>query len=168
MDSAAQLRPARPEEAAALSAIAWEAKAALGYAEPLLQRWRAALRIDAATIRQQIVQVAVCDGSVAGFFCLCFDAAAARLEHLWVRPAQQRRGIGLALLQEAVGVAATRGARSMRIDAEPRAEAFYGRAGFERVGVVAAPIPGEPERVRPQMQRDLPSTRRPGNAGSQN
>jgi ribosomal protein S18 acetylase RimI-like enzyme len=151
-----QLRPARPQEAAALSAIALEAKAALGYAEPLLQSWREALRIDAETIRQQLVQVATCEGTVAGFFCVDIAAAEARLEHLWVKPALQGRGAGSALMQEALRLASSRGARTMLIDAEPKAEAFYRRMGFERIGTVAAPIPGEPGRVRPQMRRELP------------
>ena len=150
-----QLRPARPEEAAALSAIAHEAKAALGYGESLLQGGREALSLDPQTIRQQLVQVAVCEGMVAGFFCVQMAGAEARLEHLWVKPALQRRGVGRLLMQEALRLAGSRGARCMMIDAEPKAEAFYCRMGFERIGAIAAPIPQAPDRVRPQLRRTL-------------
>lgn len=37
------------------------------------------------------------------------------------------------------------------VDADPNAESFYLESGAVRRGVVPAPIPGEPERVRPQL-----------------
>jgi hypothetical protein len=37
------------------------------------------------------------------------------------------------------------------IDADPHAEAFYRACGALRIGGVAAPIDGQPQRVRPQL-----------------
>lgn len=93
--------------------------------------------------------------AVAGFFCLSRASARARLEHLWVDPRYQRRGIGAALLAEALRLARQRGAATVEVDAEPAAEAFYRRQGFERITALAAPIPGNAARPRPQMRLEL-------------
>lgn len=157
MAAAVRLGPALPGQAPELSRIARAAKAALGYAPELLRAWHAELLIDAETIRRHQVRVAWCGEAIVGFFCLSCSGAEARIEHLWVDPCHQRRGIGAALLEEAVRLAAERGAAAVEADAEPSAEAFYRLQGFERVTTLAAPIPGEAARVRPQMRRRLPS-----------
>lgn len=148
------LRPARPEDAAELSRIALGAKAALGYAPQLIGRWRAELTIDARIIREhQVWAACLKDGRIAGFFCLVLCGGGARLDHLWVATDCQRQGIGSLLMDKAWALAIECRAGAVSIDAEPQAEAFYLRQGFRRVAVVAAPIPGSPQRVRPQMLR---------------
>lgn len=153
-EAALSLRPARPEDAAELSRIALGAKAALGYAPQLIGRWRAELSIDARIIREHLVWAACLeDGRIAGFFSLILCDGGARLDHLWVATDCQRQGIGGRLMDKAWVLAIEHHAGAVSIDAEPLAEAFYLRQGFHRVAVVAAPIPGSPERMRPQMLR---------------
>lgn len=96
------------------------------------------------------------DGVVAGFFSLMLAEEGARLDHLWVAPGAQRRGIGSLLLDQAWALAIEHRASAVSIDAEPLAELFYQRYGFHRIAVVPAPIPGDPQRVRPQMLRRCP------------
>ena len=73
------------------------------------------------------------------------------LEHFWVLPGQMGKGVGRALLVYARGLAAAGGANRISIDADPYAERFYRACGANTVDIKAAPIPGMPQRVRPQM-----------------
>jgi len=149
--SALTLRAARADEHAALTAIAMQAKAHWGYAQADLVRWRADLTVTGASIAALPTVLAERDGMVLGFFQLRLDAAGADLEHLWVQPDQIGQGIGRALLMRALDEIAEAGHGTLHIDADPHAERFYRACGALRVGVVAAPIEGEPQRVRPQM-----------------
>ena len=79
------------------------------------------------------------------------DGSPWELEHLWVHPDWLRRGIGRALLARAMEAAAEKGEAALLIDADPHAEAFYLAAGAQRVGAVAAPIAGQPDRVLPRL-----------------
>ena len=151
-ESALRLRPAVAEDAARLTEIALAAKAALGYSPQLIEGWRAELTVDAAMLRSQSIWLAECGDQAAGFLGLILMPAAARLDHLWVAPHWQRRGIGGALLRHAFQLAAAAGATMLETDAEPLAEPFYLRQGFVRTGIVAAPIPGDAGRGRPQMR----------------
>ncbi|HWY23436.1 MAG TPA: GNAT family N-acetyltransferase [Nevskia sp.] len=152
MSAAPLLRPARPDEAARLSRIAQAAKAALGYSAELLESWRAELTIDPDLLQRQTIWVLECDGALQGFFSLHAFRGGATLSHLWVDPPAQRRGFGSMLLRKALQLAAAGRAQTLQVDAEPSAETFYRRHGLEKVGEIAAPIPGEPQRVRPQMR----------------
>jgi GNAT superfamily N-acetyltransferase len=73
---------------------------------------------------------------------------------LFVDPDAMRRGIGQALLADALGIAAGAGATRVRIEADPNATPFYERAGAVRVGdVPSGSIPG---RVLPLLELDVP------------
>jgi len=152
-----RLRPAVAEDAAQLSEIALTAKAALGYSPQLIEGWRAELSIDARIIHDHLVWVACRDDdSIAGFFSLILAGGGAHLDHLWVAPACQGLGIGSLLMDKAWALAIEHRASAVSVDAESLAEAFYERQGFHRIAVVAAPIPGNPQRLRPQMLRLCP------------
>jgi len=145
------LRAARADEHAALTALARRAKAHWGYPADALARWHDALTVTRASIESLPTAVAERDGVVVGFFQLRLNEPDAALEHLWVQPEQIGHGIGRALLQRALGDSRAAGHGRLCIDADPHAEAFYRACGAERVGEVAAPIEGQPQRVRPQM-----------------
>ena len=145
------LRAARADEHAALTALARRAKAHWGYPAAALARWHDALTVTRASIESLPTAVAERDGAVVGFFQLRLDGPDVALEHLWVQPEQIGQGIGRALLQRAFDETHAAGHQRLCIDADPHAEAFYRACGAERVGLVAAPIEGQPQRVRPQM-----------------
>lgn len=151
-----QLRPARAEEAALLSDIALASKAHWPYPAAQLARWRGDLMVEPAQLDERHARVAEVDGDVAGFVIIAPPQADANaewlLDHLWVVPAHMGRGIGRALLTAAGQLAAAQGASSLHIDADPYAEAFYQALGAQRIGTIAAPIEGQPERQRPQMR----------------
>jgi GNAT superfamily N-acetyltransferase len=145
------LRAARAGEHAALTTIARRAKAHWGYPADALARWHDELTVTRASIESLPTAVAERDGAVVGFFQLRLDGPHAALEHLWVQPEQMGHGVGRALLQRALDETHAAGHQRLCIDADPHAEAFYRACGAQRVGAVAAPIEGHPQRVRPQL-----------------
>ena len=79
------------------------------------------------------------------------------LDNLWVLPSFMNRRIGRFLLAHALKVAARSGALEVTVDADPNAESFYIACGARRRGEIAAPIPGQPDRVRPQLSFKIAS-----------
>ena len=75
------------------------------------------------------------------------------LDNLWVSPRSMRRGVGKALLAHALEVAFRAGATWVTVDSEPNAEPFYLSLGATRCGQIPAPIPRQPNRVRPRQRR---------------
>ena len=146
-----RIRRARAEEAPALSVLALESKQRWGYAPRDIERWRAELGISAAEITAWPTFVAEVGETIAGFYSLVPAADAWVLEHFWVAPAFNRRGIGRALLTHATDTARLAGASSIAIDADPNAEPFYVACGAIRQGAVAAPTTDNPRRSRPQL-----------------
>ncbi len=147
----ASIRPAVAADAPMLSALARRAKASWGYSAAQLDEWDAALTLAPATLAASVAYVCERAAQVAGFYTLRPGPQAWQLEDLWVAPEHMRRGIGGALLRHARAQAAAAGAPAIAIDAEPHAESFYLARGAVRQALVAAPIRGQPERVRPQL-----------------
>jgi GNAT superfamily N-acetyltransferase len=146
-----QIRRARAFEAAALSSLAREAKQRWGYASTDMERWREQLVVNPDDITTNPTFVAEVDDKVVGFYLLVPKSTCWELDHLWVAPRVQRHGIGRALLAHAVDTAHRGGATSIIVDADPNAEPFYIACGAIRQAVVAAPIPSDPGRIRPQL-----------------
>jgi GNAT superfamily N-acetyltransferase len=136
----------RPNEAAALSALALRSKGFWGYDAAFLDACRAELTLtpdQAAAAR--VVRGA--DGTVRGFHLLGpdpgGDPGSGELLMLFVDPTEIGRGIGRALLEDAVRYAARRGWSTLRVEADPGAEAFYVAHGARRVGTVpSGSVPG--------------------------
>lgn len=147
-----QIRHALPAEAGQLTALARRSKAYWGYEEVQLDAWREDLTITPALIEAAHVYVCEADGDIGAFYALLREGETWQLGHLWVLPEQMGRGIGRALLRHAAAEAFEGGAREVLVDADPYAEAFYLACGAERDGDVGAPIPGQPQRRRPQLR----------------
>lgn len=155
MASELLIRSARVDELEALDTIAHAAKAHWGYPEAVLLVWKDDLRIPRAAVAEGRAWVAERGGRPVGVCTIEPRAQGFELSDLWVLPAHMGQGIGRALLRHAVAMARARGARILRIEADPYAEAFYLREGARRVGAEPAPIPGEPGRVRPVLELAL-------------
>ncbi|MDH5538543.1 MAG: GNAT family N-acetyltransferase, partial [Rhizobacter sp.] len=138
-------------EAEALCAIALESKAFWSYSKAQLEAWRGELTVTQGSISTGLAWVADVDGRVAGFFVLAPSPRLWTLEHFWVLPDFMRRGVGRSLLSRAAELAVRGGAEGIAIDADPNAAPFYRACGAMRTGSLAAPIDGQPQRVRPQM-----------------
>lgn len=145
------IRRALADEAAALTEIAHAAKRHWGYPEAWIARWREALTVTPAYIRDHPVFVAAEDGIPRGFYALSVQGTDAILDHLWVTPERMGRGIGRDLFRHAVGTARASGAARLEIDSDPHAEEFYRWMGARRIGEVAADVDGV-RRVLPRLE----------------
>jgi GNAT superfamily N-acetyltransferase len=111
------VRRARADEASALSAIAHAAKARWGYPPAWLTTWDQELTFSPDTFVRMTVLVAE-EARGAGADRVGVAAVERRLtdwslEHFWVIPAAERRGIGRALFAE-VGIVMTGGGALIR------------------------------------------------------
>jgi predicted N-acetyltransferase YhbS len=136
--SALELRAARVEECAALTALAHAAKRHWRYPEEWMRLWAADLTVTPELLRDAVVRVAARGGEVVGFYALDGSTATFELEHFWVRPADMGRGVGRALFEDASRTARAAGACAIQIASDPNAEGFYLRLGARRVGEVAS------------------------------
>ncbi len=150
------IRDATPADAARLSGIAHAAKAHWGYPAAWLELWRAELTLTAADLARLTVRVAAGDdGAPLGFAATSTAGSPRReLEHLWVDPAAMGRGVGRALLRDALRLAHEAGAVGLSILSDPHAADFYRRCGARPAEDVPAPMPGAPERTLPRLHLD--------------
>jgi len=130
--------------------LARRAKAHWGYPAEWLASWDAGLEITPEAIERHRTFVAALDDEVVGVCQLQESDTHSFLEHVWVDPSAHGRGVGRALVEHARSNA--RGI--IAIVADPHAEGFYFRLGARRVGEVAAPMPGAPERKLPLLELD--------------
>jgi GNAT superfamily N-acetyltransferase len=145
------IRPAAETEAQLLSSLAMRAKGHWGYSAEVLEDWRADLTVSPQGIRAKPTFVAVVGIEVAGFYSISPLGRSWELDNFWVLPRFMHLGVGRALLSHALETAARGGATEVTVDADPNAEAFYLECGAVRRGAVLAPLPGQPERARPQL-----------------
>ncbi|MFJ3792106.1 GNAT family N-acetyltransferase [Kitasatospora sp. NPDC090091] len=138
-----RIRPARPEEAALLSAIALRSKAYWGYDEAFMAACREELTLDPAAIERRRTAVAEADGRVLGFVTLVGAPPQGELGMLFVDPDSIGRGVGRRLVDHVRERAGVLGFRRLTIDADPNAEPFYLAMGATRIGTTPSEsIPG--------------------------
>ena len=124
------LRLARIEELGELEDLQRRASLALDeYREALLAH-PDAIALPAEQIQRGEVVVAEIGGRIAGFAVVLDLDGMAELDGLFVEPALWRRGIGLALVEDAIHHARSRGLSLMTVVANPGAREFYERCGF--------------------------------------
>ncbi|HHM05779.1 MAG TPA: N-acetyltransferase [Gammaproteobacteria bacterium] len=131
------IRPARPDEAQTLSALACRSKAHWGYSAAFLAACRDELTYSAEQIGSQYFQFSVVEvnGTVIGFYALePLSPAEMELEALFVEPKHIGQGYGRALIEDAKRKAAERGASVLIIQGDPNAAAFYRAAGGRAIG----------------------------------
>ena len=143
------IRPARPDEGPMLTEMAYSSKRTWGYPEETLDEWNGPLTVLEEHIREEAYFVAEeeRDGRPVpvGFFSLMpvERPGTLDLDHFWVLPEAQGRGVGRRMFERAVREARLIGANRMTITAEPRAEAFYLKMGAVRIGGKDTVVGGE-------------------------
>ncbi len=151
-----KLRPARPEEAGALSALCVRSKAWWGYDATFMALCRESLTVTARMIAAGDVLVAAdAEDRPLGVGALGpLDAKGeAELALLFVDPAAMGLGVGRALFHALCGLARSRGARRLGILADPGAAPFYRRLGAIADG--EAPSDTIPGRTLPRFYFDF-------------
>jgi GNAT superfamily N-acetyltransferase len=146
------LRRAVAGDAARLTALAHRAKAHWRYPSDWMAAWRDDLTLSPSYIEENQVWVAAIESVVAGMCALEDHADTWMLEHVWVDPKYQGRGIGQALVERALSIAFTRRPGPVFVAADPNAAGFYARLGGKSAGTKGAPMPGAPDRVLPLFE----------------
>ncbi len=134
------LRSAGPQERAALeelqrrASLTWEEHRAYLLANPDV------IELPLAQLCEGRVRVAELDGEVAGFAALLPRGGVCELDGLFVEPRAWGRGVGRALVGDAVARARAQGATAIETVANPRAQGFYGRLDFIVIGQAQTPF----------------------------
>lgn len=142
------IRRANPNDSERATELARAAKAHWRYPDEWLASWQADLAITAEMIDRHPTFVASLDDEVVGVCQLQEADGRAMLEHVWVDPRVHGRGVGRALVEHARNAAPG----IMMVVADPNAVGFYIRLGARRVGDVAGPMPGAPDRTLPLLE----------------
>src|SRR5256885_9388414 len=94
--------PAKPQDADALTEIAFAAKRHWGYPERWIRSWRDILKIRPEFIAENVTYVAMKNDRAMGFYLLTTESDGMHLDHLWIAPHALGRGIGRALFEHAL------------------------------------------------------------------
>jgi GNAT superfamily N-acetyltransferase len=132
--SAVAIRRARAEEAASLSALAMRSKAHWGYDEEFLDMVRPMLTFTEQDITTNPVYLLDSADGPAGMYRLLGTPPQGTLEDLWLDPKLIGSGYGRRLFEHALMTAAELGWKSLLIESDPYAEAFYLAMGAIRIG----------------------------------
>jgi len=138
-----QILRARPDDAAALTEIAFAAKRHWGYPERWIVSWTHLLTIEPHLIDRQPTFTAYIDGKPVGFYSLNRKSGAVCLEHLWVLPHFMRRGVGRALFLHAVEQLKALGFKRLEIESDPNAAGFYEHMGARCVATSVSELEGQ-------------------------
>ncbi len=137
------VRPARPSEVNALSALALRSKAHWEYSREELAVFRTELTIspeDAETHRAHVLEQG---GQIVGFYTLTpRGKGVVELEHIFIEPSHLRKGFGSLLFHHACGVARKAGFRRLVILSDPNASGFYHAVGAQLEGDIPSTIRG--------------------------
>jgi GNAT superfamily N-acetyltransferase len=158
------IRQAQIGEADELTRLVMESKAHWDYTQEQLAMWRGELTVPSDVINAGQAYVGVIDGTLVAMMALIPAVMTWELSYFFVGPAWMKRGIGKSMFQFAIETAQKKGARAVRIDADPNAEPFYLSCGAIRSHVISAPIAADANRIRPQMLLVIP-TRKAGLPG---
>lgn len=113
-----------------LNQISWQSKAFWGYPEEWMEQWRADLTITEEILNTQSVLLLEEAGATIGFCVISEGATQYEVEHLWILPEHIGKGFGKQLLNQALDQFITT-QKPIQVVADPNAEAFYQRQGFE-------------------------------------
>jgi RimJ/RimL family protein N-acetyltransferase/GNAT superfamily N-acetyltransferase len=159
------VRPARPEEAKPISALAIRSKAHWGYPPEQMKVFAGELTVEPRDLISQSAHVLVQDQTLLGFYTLIEEeqGSGIELEHLFLDPGVLNRGLGSRLLRHAQGLARARRRTPLRVLADPHAAGFYTARHYRHVSDVPSSIPG---RSLPRFELSLASEAAPERAGS--
>ncbi|MFD2691099.1 GNAT family N-acetyltransferase [Streptomyces phyllanthi] len=130
-----RIRPARAEEATALTELVLRSKAHWGYDAEFLEACREELTVRPGEIADRRIVVAEdADLGMLGVASLEGTAPQGRVGLCFVEPRAIGRGVGRALYSHVMGAARDLGFTRITIESDPNAEPFYRRMGARPVG----------------------------------
>jgi maltose O-acetyltransferase len=147
------IRIALPGEAEILTEIAYAAKRTWKYPETYFEIWKDELTITKDYIKDNIVFVAESGNQLVGFYSIVVvqnDFMAGNvmvkkgfwLEHLFIKPSFQNKGIGQILMEHALNYCEENWIDELKIFVDPHATGFYEKMGAKFMEHSASSIEG--------------------------
>ncbi|MDX1378282.1 MAG: GNAT family N-acetyltransferase [Anaerolineales bacterium] len=149
-----KIRRAVPNDAPALSAIAYSAKAHWGYPKRWMEIWKPQFDFLPVYFEERDSWVAEVDGKPIAFYTLEERDNKAWIENLWVHPDYMGKRIGKQLFMHALTRSRQKGHLILQLEADPNALGFYENMGMYKVGETNYPIEGQ-TRILPVMEIKL-------------
>jgi ribosomal protein S18 acetylase RimI-like enzyme len=113
-------------------------KQSWGYSDEFMHRVAGDMLVTEQDIATHHSMVAEIDGAIAAYLLVRANGEEAYVRDLFVHPQHFRRGLGRMLFDEAVRYAQANAASRITLTADPNAQPFYERLGFECIGTEAS------------------------------
>jgi GNAT superfamily N-acetyltransferase len=149
--SGKKTKRATPDQAKALTEIAFAAKRHWGYPERWIQIWSPILTVSEEFIEKHDTFVAYVEERPVGFYAISLEGKNASVEHLWVLPEYMGKGIGAELFRHMLSRCKELGARILEIESDPNAQGFYEHMGAKKVRESVGEVDGQP-RILPVLE----------------
>ncbi|WP_320054454.1 GNAT family N-acetyltransferase [uncultured Acetobacteroides sp.] len=143
------IRPAAPNEAEQLTAIAVESEAYWGGSTSFLVRFEELYKVTASFIEHNPTFVLEEGGEIAGFYAIVKGNDASELEYLYVKASCIGKGYGRMLWEHLMEQCKELGIQQLELVTSPEAKDFYARMGATQVSTVESTI--EEGRMIPRM-----------------
>lgn len=138
-----------------LTVLTKKSKAYWGYSEEQIEMWSEVLTISKEYIATKSVYKLVVNNEIVGYYSFFHESEETiELDNLFVWPDFIGKGFGQILMKDFLLRLENSGIKKVVLDAEPKAEKFYERIGFVKVGEIQTSIK---DRFLPKMELLLDS-----------
>lgn len=133
-----------------LTVLTKKSKAYWGYSEEQIEMWSEVLTISKEYIATKSVYKLVVNNEIVGYYSFFHESEETiELDNLFVWPDFIGKGFGQILMKDFLLRLENSGIKKVVLDAEPKAEKFYERIGFVKVGEIQTSIK---DRFLPKME----------------
>jgi len=138
-----------------LTVLTKKSKAYWGYSEEQIEMWSEVLTISKEYIATKSVYKLVVNNEIVGYYSFFHESEETiELDNLFVWPDFIGKGFGQILMKDFLLRLENSGIKKVVLDAEPKAEKFYEKIGFVKVGEIQTSIK---DRFLPKMELLLDS-----------
>lgn len=148
-----QIISASTKDADVLTELTMRSKAHWGYSGQQMETWREELTITQDYLSKQPAFVLIDGEEIRGYYSFeVISKTKVELDNLFVDPDFIGNGLGKLLISDFLIRMEEMGMEEIVLDADPNAETFYSKYGFQVVGKLGSSIPG---RYLPVMKYEL-------------
>lgn len=145
-----RIETAQKEDSVTLTDITYKGKAFWGYSAEQLERWKNELTISPEYIEKHETYKLLIEHETIGYYSfLKIDDDTIKLDNIFLLPEYIGKGYGRILMLDCIHKSKILQAKRIILDAEPNAEGFYKRLGFETYNRMESSIK---RRLLPQME----------------
>ena len=126
-----------------LSQLTFQSKASWGYSVELLEKWREELTITEGYLLHNETLIGEVNHQIAGYYSYFqISPMITKLDNLFINPHHFGKRIGTYLLMDFIVRMKKKQIATITLDADPHAEAFYQKFGFQTSGQLQSSVPG--------------------------